>query len=197
MINSQVNYKDTIEFSPTFNKKAFDLKSYQELEVLAQQELLATLIFSYLMQLENPVRLFGNDASFLTKGQDVSSTLYVNSEGVVGERNNKDSIFSITIDLNTHLLNASVANVMKTNPDADDDDISTYCMDAFLIQVAPQIWNKSQFLIKKLKIEEKHSWLIKATHYAAACGFTPYSMYADLLLPLIGMIYKTKNKGLN
>ena len=197
MLKSQQNQRINQVFIPSFNEKAFDLKSYEEMALLPQQELLATLLFTFLMQMDNPVSLFGSAPTFLMKGEDLSTTLYVDQDGVVSDSQIRDSIFNITLSINTHLLNASVANVMKENKDANEDDVGTYCIDAFLLQIAPQIWEKSQLLLTKLTEEENHSWLVKTTHYAASSGFTPYSMYADLLVPLIGMIYKTKNKGLN
>lgn len=181
---------------PTFTNKVFDMESYKSLAVLPSKELLATILFSYVMQSDNPLNLFGTDHRFLNDNETIDIQIGVTSSGEILKRTTHLSLFDIELKLNIELLHSAVEHMLEHNPGATKEQIGTYSLDSFLLQITPQIWDESQRFAFNLTESQRDDWCVKAIHYSALCGFSPIDIYEKLLVPMVSMM-KNKKKGLN
>jgi hypothetical protein len=162
------------------------------LEKLPEKELLALMMFSYMLQLDNPLTLFGAGSDAFNVSDKIKRFFYIENNGNINIDKTDRSIFTFELTLNVIILHASIANILVNEPSATEEDIGIYSLDGFLVQIAPQWWEQSQFFSNQLTKKHKESWLENIHSYSKNCGFSAEVIYEQLFMPLLGLLFKTR-----
>ncbi len=163
------------------------------LDKLPNTELLALMGFSYMMQLDNPMHIFGSSPDILDNNYEIKKKVYVNENGKIKAIPSEYDVFSFELVINVDLLHASVEHMLEHNPNATESQIGIYSLDAFLLQITPQWWEQSQKFICKINVNKKEEWFNQIRLYCEQCGYTAEDIYEKIFLPLISLIYRKKS----
>lgn len=193
MLKSINPASDKEPLAPSFNKRAFDMESFQELNGLHQNELLATLIFTYIMKLDNPVKMFADDPSCLDKDESITKNLYVDDSGCVSSERTSKTFFEFSLTLDINVLHKSYDLLLEPYPNPTQEQESNFSLDAFLMQLVPQLWDQSQYLTKKLDSATRDAMQIKAAHYSVGSGHSAYTIFEKILTPTMSMLNKYRD----
>lgn len=162
------------------------------LEQLPEKELLALMMFSYMMQLDNPLKIFGNDPTFFNGSKNIRKTLHIDKDGNISNIKVDLIIFSFELVIDVELLHDSVKQMLEHNPWVTEEQIGVYCLDAFLLQVTPQWWEQSQNFNTQLPSSCKDQWLQHLKCYSKKCGHSAEVIYEKLFLPMLSLLYSKK-----
>ena len=162
------------------------------LEQLPEKELLALMMFSYMMQMDNPLTIVGSDAESFNDYRKIKKTLYIDKEGTISKTKVDSIIFSFELVIDVELLHTSVKHMLEHNPLATDEQIGVYSVDAFLLQITPQWWEQSQNFNGKLSSNCKGKWLTLLRCYSKDCGYSAETIYEKLFLPILSLLYKKR-----
>lgn len=162
------------------------------LEQLPEKELLALMMFSYMMQMDNPLTIVGSDTESFNDYRKIKKTLYIGKGGIISNTKVDLIIFSFELVIDVELLHASVQDMLEQNPLATEEQIGLYSFDAFLLQITPQWWEQSQNFNGKLSSNCKGKWLKLLRCYSKDCGYSAENIYEKLFLPMLSLLYKKR-----
>jgi len=179
------------DISPSFKNKFFDMTTYSSLLSLPSGDLVSLVVFSYLMQLDQPLCLVTDSPEQLSTMDVVEKRITVSSDGRVNGKS-EDVIFSAILTIDVIKMREHARIYMDKNPESNLEDAAVFGMDSFIVQVVPQFWQASQLFNKNISDNTMVAMAESAIEYAKECDFDAMDMYENLLVPFIAQCEQEK-----